>query len=158
VFSDGAAAILLSNEGNERIIYEDHFTAGMHRDLLFQSTESENDGKIHMAGADIWLFTKREVVPQIDKAIKFCEKNNHTIKGLYMHQASKLVVDGIKQYLEINPDLIFENYAANGNTVSSTIPFLLKDFPADLQDGEVVIFAGFGVGLTSSVIVYGAVQ
>ena len=39
-----------------------------------------------------------------------------------------------------------------------TCPFLLKEFPADLQDGEVVIFAGFGVGLTSSVIVYGAVQ
>lgn len=156
VFSDGAAAILLSNAGNEKIIYEDHFTAGMYRDLLFQSTESENDGKIHMAGADIWLFTKREVVPQINKAIEFCVKNNHRIKGLYMHQASKLVVDGIKQFLEINTELVYQNYAANGNTVSSSIPFLLKDFPIDLQEGEVVIFAGFGVGLTSSVLVYGA--
>ena len=39
---------------------------------------------------------------------------------------------------------------------SSSIPFLLKDFPLN-RDGKdaVNIFAGFGVGLTSSVIIYG---
>ena len=57
--------------------------------------------------------------------------------------------------LHIDKDVLFENYADYGNTVSSTIPFLIKDYPLDLNQGEVVIFAGFGVGSTSSVLIYG---
>ena len=49
-----------------------------------------------MSGADIWLFTKREVVPQINKAVQYCKNNQLQLKGVYIHQASKLVVDGIK--------------------------------------------------------------
>ena len=155
VFSDGASASILTAEGKNKIIYEDHFTDGSYRDFLFQSVGEENDGFIHMAGADIWLFTKREVVPQISKAIKFSIDQRLKIKGIYIHQASKVVVDGIKGLLDIDKNLLFENYSSYGNTVSSTIPFLLKDFQIKLEPGEVIILAGFGVGLTSSVVVYG---
>ena len=31
----------------------------------------------------------------------------------------------------------------------------MKDFQIKLEPGEVIILAGFGVGLTSSVVVYG---
>ena len=65
-----------------------------------------------------------------------------------------MVVDGIKGLLDIDKNLLFENYSSYGNTVSSTIP-LLKDFQIKLEPGEVIILAGFGVGLTSSVVVYG---
>ena len=108
-----------------------------------------------MSGADIWLFTKREVVPQINKAVQYCKNNQLQLKGVYIHQASKLVVDGIKDLLNIDKSIFFENYFDHGNTVSSSIPFLIKDYPIDLDTNEVVIFAGFGVGLTSSVIIYG---
>jgi len=155
VFSDGATASILSNKGDSIILYEDHFTAGEYRDLLFQSTGEENQGYIHMSGADIWLFTKREVVPQINKAVQYCKNNQLQLKGVYIHQASKLVVDGIKDLLNIDKSIFFENYFDHGNTVSSSIPFLIKDYPIDLDTNEVVIFAGFGVGLTSSVIIYG---
>ena len=155
VFSDGATATILSNEGDSRILYEDHYTAGEYRDLLFQSVGEENQGYIHMSGADIWLFTKREVVPQINKAVEYCKNNQLKLKGVYIHQASKLVVDGIKNLLNIDQSILFENYFDHGNTVSSSIPFLIKDYSIDLDSDEVVIFAGFGVGLTSSVLIYG---
>ena len=100
----------------------------------------------------IYGFLQREVVPQINKAVQYC-KNNQLIKGVYIHQASKLVVDGIKDLLNIDKSIFFENYFDHGNTVSSSIPFLIKDYPIDLDTNEVVIFAGFGVGLTSSVII-----
>jgi 3-oxoacyl-[acyl-carrier-protein] synthase III len=155
VFSDGATATILSNEGDSCILYEDHYTAGEYRDLLFQSVGEENQGYIHMSGADIWLFTKREVVPQINKAIEYCKNNQLRLKGVYIHQASKLVVDGIKNLLNIDQSILFENYSDHGNTVSSSIPFLIKDYSIDLDSNEAVIFAGFGVGLTSSVLIYG---
>ena len=76
------------------------------------------------------------------------------LDSIYIHQASKVVVEGIKNALGEYGDLILENYMNYGNTVSSTIPILLNDYPIK-GDDSVVIFAGFGVGLTSTVIVYG---
>ncbi|MHC8733886.1 3-oxoacyl-[acyl-carrier-protein] synthase III C-terminal domain-containing protein [Arenicellales bacterium IMCC56312] len=157
VFSDGAAAVLLSKTNGSGILMEDHVTFGSLRNLLFQSAgNDENDGFLHMAGADVWLFTAREVAPQINRMIKAAEKQGLTIRGVYLHQASKLVVDGLKRLLNCSSTLIQQNYDLRGNTVSSSIPLLIKDRPLpDLGPGEAIIFAGFGVGLTSSVLVYG---
>jgi 3-oxoacyl-[acyl-carrier-protein] synthase-3 len=156
VFSDGASATICEYDPEFGIVYEDHFTDGSKRSLLYQSvTKEENNGFLHMAGAEVWMFTRIKVVPQIIKAIEHCKQNNLHINGIYIHQASRVVVDGIKSLLP-ESDKVFENYSTYGNTVSSSIPFLLQDFPLNL-DGKnsVNILAGFGVGLTSSVIIYG---
>ena len=154
VFSDGATASILSNKGDSIILYEDHFTAGEYRDLLF-SLQGREPGLYSYVRCGYMAFYKREVVPQINKAVQYCKNNQLQLKGVYIHQASKLVVDGIKDLLNIDKSIFFENYFDHGNTVSSSIPFLIKDYPIDLNTNEVVIFAGFGVGLTSSVIIYG---
>ncbi|MFM7620835.1 MAG: 3-oxoacyl-[acyl-carrier-protein] synthase III C-terminal domain-containing protein [Alphaproteobacteria bacterium] len=158
VFSDASTATLCKKDQELGIIFEDHLTDGSKKNLLFHSFEkTENDGYLHMSGAEVWMFTKTKVVKQIVKAINFCEENNLQINGIYIHQASKVVVEGIKSSLSSEmASKIYENYAKYGNTVSSSIAFLLQDYPLNV-DGEnhVNIFAGFGVGLTSSVIVYG---
>lgn len=158
VFSDGASATICQRDDEFGIIYENHYTDGSKRDLLFQSAdEKENEGYLHMSGAEIWMFTQMKVVPQIMEAVNFCKNNNLNINGIYIHQASRVVVDGIKALLpsEVTQKL-YENYSNYGNTVSSSIPFLLKDYPLNCGgENSVNIFAGFGVGLTSSVIIYG---
>ncbi len=154
VFSDGAAAILLKNNKKKKILFEDTITDGSKRKWLYQSTNGENNNFLHMSGSEIWIFTLRKVVPQIKKSIEYCERNSLNISGIYIHQASKLVVEGIKKSLGENNKLVFENYMKFGNTVSSTIPILLNEYPINARVG-VSIMAGFGVGLTSSVIVYG---
>ncbi len=157
VFSDAATATVCTTDNRLGIIYEDHYTDGAKRNLLFQSASKEdNNGHLHMSGAEIWMFTRLQVVPQIQKAIQYCEENDLKIGGVYLHQASRIVVHGIKKFLPVDKSIVFENYHIHGNTVSSTIPFLLKEHPLDESGGTTVsILAGFGVGLTSSVIVYG---
>lgn len=154
VFSDGAAAIILKENKKFKIHYDSTLTDGSKRNWLYQSAGSENDGFLHMSGSEIWLFTRKKVVPQIEGAIMFCLKNNLNIEAIYIHQASKVVVEGIKDALGDYGGLILENYMHHGNTVSSTIPILINDFPIVAKDG-VVIMSGFGVGLTSTTIVYG---
>lgn len=158
VFSDGASATLCQHDEKFGIIYEDHLTDGSKKNLLFQSFKtSENDGHLHMSGAEVWMFTKTKVAKQIAKAIDFCLSKNLKINGIYIHQASRVVVDGIKSLFASNiSNKIYENYSRYGNTVSSSIPFLLSDYPLNLEgENHVNIFAGFGVGLTSSVLIYG---
>ena len=152
VFSDGACALVVQPSETQKIIYENHITDGSKRNWLFQSASNENDGFLHMSGADVWMFTRSVVVPQIKKALEEANAKNLTVKKIYIHQASKMVVDGIGKLLGIN-ELLAKNYYKRGNTVSSSIPFLLIDEPIDLSKNECVIFAGFGVGLTSTVAI-----
>jgi 3-oxoacyl-[acyl-carrier-protein] synthase-3 len=152
VFSDGACAILLKSDKNFKLIYEDHITDGSKRDWLFQSTLAENDGFLYMSGPEVWMFTRSTVVPQIKKALEEASSQNLEVRRIYIHQASKLVVDGIKKLLGVE-GLVAQNYSRRGNTVSSSIPFLLIDEPFELEKKECVIFAGFGVGLTSTVAI-----
>ena len=98
VFSDGASATILSNEGDSSILYEDHYTAGEYRDLLFQSVGEENQGYIHMSGADIWLFTKREVVPQINKAVEFCKNNQLKLNRNHFLQEPPLLRHNLRLF------------------------------------------------------------
>jgi len=157
VFSDGATATLCEYDEKFGIIYESHFTDGSKRSLLYQSVgKEENNGHLHMAGAEVWMFTRIKVVPQILEAVNYCKENNLNIGGIYIHQASRVVVDGIKSLMGESASKVYENYSTYGNTVSSSIPFLLKDYPLNYDDeNSVNIFAGFGVGLTSSVVIYG---
>ena len=67
-----------------------------------------------------------------------------------IHQASKVVVDGIEKEL-INTPKLLRNYKNRGNTVSSTIPILVKDLNIDLNS-ENSILSGFGVGLLAYTI------
>jgi 3-oxoacyl-[acyl-carrier-protein] synthase-3 len=157
VFSDGATASIWVKEGPKKILYENTVTFSDTRDLLFQSTSKlENEGFLHMSGAEVWMFTKLKVVPQIIEAIKYCTMMNINIKDIYIHQASKVVVNGIKDALAAYNLNILSNYENYGNTVSSTIPILIADnFEKFTKDNNVSILAGFGVGLTSTVAVYG---
>lgn len=157
VFSDGAAATIISKNGSCKIVYEDHYVDGSKRSLLYQTiNKEENDGFLHMSGAELWMFTRLKVVPQICKAIEFCKMKKLNLEGIYMHQASKTVVDGISNLLPVHTDLIFRSYNLYGNTVSSTIPFMLERYPLKFKnENSVFIIAGFGVGLTSSIIVLG---
>lgn len=157
VFSDGASLSVWTEEGHDQILYEDHLTDGTKRDFLFHS--SDPGQCLHMSGAELWTFTRTEVVKQISKALSWCEERNYSVKHLLIHQASKVVVEGIaanlpKQY----NSLLRRNYGRYGNTVSSTIPILMQDIDFSFERGEVAVLAGFGVGLTSSVIVYGPEQ
>ena len=153
VFSDGACAIVLKSDNEHKVVFEDHITDGSKRDWLFQNTQSENDGFLYMSGADVWMFTRTSVVPQIKKALKAAESKKLLVKRIYIHQASKLVVDSIGKLLGVD-GLLAKNYFKRGNTVSSSIPFLLKDYPTELAKNECVVFAGFGVGLTSTVAIF----
>ena len=157
VFSDGASASLWTCDGPDRILYESHITNGNKRDWLYQeNTSLDKTNYLHMSGAEIWMFTKTEVVPEIKRAIQFCLDNSLEITGFYMHQASKVVIDGIRREMpESIQKVIQTNYNVYGNTVSSTIPILLKQFPMSRGAKKVTIFAGFGVGLSASTAVFG---
>jgi 3-oxoacyl-[acyl-carrier-protein] synthase III len=147
VFSDAASAVLIKPNGPLQLITQSHYTDGSGAQYLRQ----EIGGELTMAGADVFLWTRNKVAKQIASLIHdeiFAGRTPHTI---FLHQASKLVCDTLKNLIPEIPN-VPTNLEKVGNTVSSSIPILLASDMSLLQKEGSVIIAGFGVGLSSSCI------
>jgi 3-oxoacyl-[acyl-carrier-protein] synthase-3 len=144
VFSDGASAVLVSNEKKIHIKNKYIQTVGSGKKMLFQ----EYNKSIKMSGRELWDFTRQHVVPDINSLININNITGDKNKlNIFMHQASKLVVEGISKELQGNIK-IFKNYQNVGNTVSSSIPILIKESCVDINECSSII-SGFGVGIMS---------
>lgn len=108
VFSDGASSTILSDNPkitiSERIIK----THGAGKEMLYQSF----GGDIKMKGKELWDFTRTKVVPDIKTLIDHAsnEIQEDDKINIYMHQASKVVVEGISVQLDEKKTIIHKNY------------------------------------------------
>jgi 3-oxoacyl-[acyl-carrier-protein] synthase-3 len=170
LFGDGAAASLISNDTNRGIIdvilssngekfdtfYIPAGGCRMPKSIHTQETTVDNSGNIrnleniHMNGFAVWQFISIKVSEQINKLLV---RNNLTVNDIDLfvfHQASKLTLDSLIKMLKIKEDKVFGNLAEIGNTVSSSIPIVIKDAEDNgrLRRGDLVLLSGFGVGLS----------
>lgn len=158
VFSDGSSASIWVRDPDRSLIYQKHLTDGSKRDWLFQCTGSKSS-ELHMSGAEIWMFTKSKVVPMILDAVNFVEEKRLNVGNIFLHQASKIVVEGICAALPLTlQSRVPQNYYKYGNTVSSTIPILIAETGISNERETVDIFCGFGVGLSCSIAILGSIH
>lgn len=147
VFSDAASATLICKGGNLAVTRQSHLTDGNGRRFLSQKIGEH----LTMAGADVFLWTRSKVARQIQSAISEESAVGRRPHTVVLHQASKLVVETIRDVLPADIGCP-SDVARYGNTVSSTIPILLANAPEVLNRSGTTLLAGFGVGLSSSVI------
>ena len=103
-----------------------------------------------MNGPEIYAFTLRGVPDLIEKTLI---KNNTTtdqIDYVILHQANKLVLESLREKLEIPAEKYCIDVEDIGNTVSSTVPIALRraidqNIP-QVKSGNKILIAGFGVG------------
>lgn len=147
LFSAGAAATIIdTNNPTHRIVAQEHYTDGSGANHLTQRVGQP----LYMSGRDVYLFTKNIVAPQIHRVAGDGER----IDLALLHQASKPVLDGLA--LALNPIPIPVDLT-HGNTVSSTIPILIKNHVPNLwldspRASRWYLMSGFGVGLSASTI------
>jgi 3-oxoacyl-[acyl-carrier-protein] synthase-3 len=109
-------------------------------------------GTLTMSGAEVFLWTRNRVAKQIRAALEAELTLGHRIGTVVLHQASKLVVETIQSALP-KETRVPTNFEVVGNTVSSSIPILLAQETAILKQSGSTLLSGFGVGLSSSVMV-----
>lgn len=109
---------------------------------------SSND--LYMHGGEVMAFSLREV-PRAVRAL--CEKDNaemHDYDAIILHQANKFMLDSLQKKLGVSAEKIPRRYENIGNTVSSTIAFVLEELLAErgsFHPGRLML-VGFGVGLS----------
>ena len=122
--------------------------SGGSRQPSSRHAEPDYDDKIHMNGLQVLNFVNDRVIKQVRELLV---KNNikaEEIDQFLLHQASGLALDCMKKKLKLNDRQMFSNLPFVGNTVSSSIPILIKDYfsQRELAGGSRLLLCGFGVG------------
>ena len=100
---------------------------------------------IKMNGLKVYNFAKKVVIN--DLLLKHIDKNYLYESQFYIHQASSFVLEEI--YNVLPKSLCYSNLDKYGNSISSTIPLLLKEHE---MTKKYIYFIGFGVGLSASIV------
>lgn len=157
IFGDGATATLFTKNETDKfgefIFGTDGNgscnlcvnNSGLSREKL---TTEGFENRLFMNGSEIFNFTLEAVPISIEKVL---EKNNikfEEIDYFLFHQANDFMLEHLREKLNI-PKEKFPKFIENtGNTVSSTIPFLINDLNEKqiLKKGDKLLLIGFGVG------------
>lgn len=162
LFGDAASATLVEPCADSEGVIDTGFgTDGSNFDKLiaFNSGVSINPGKnnfLYMDGREIFKFSVQVVPLSVNEILN---KNNLKIADIryfIFHQANKYMLTEIQKRLEIPDDQMIIDLEDYGNTVSSTIPIAYKNIlkKGVLKNGDLLIFCGFGVGLSWGTILY----
>lgn len=159
IFSDAASSSLVSKEKKkdslEIIDFEFGTDGNGYKDFICDNfgsksflNKNEIKPKINMNGSKIFEFTLN-TIPEF--TLKFLKKNKisqNKIKYYFFHQASKLVLENLQKKLKISDEKMIIDLKKIGNTVSSSIPIVLKKNFKKIKKNEFILLCGFGVGLS----------
>lgn len=161
LFGDAAAASLLSREPRGlKLRYSrayadgagyDHFVA--HGSALQAAPQNTPSG-IYMDGPAILNFALRVVPDSVHQALADTGLTLDRIDRVLFHQANQFIIEQLAKKLGLSAEQVPMNCAELGNTVSASIPLLLAEQMPQLKAGDMVMVAGFGVGLSWGVAIY----
>ena len=148
LFGDAATLTIVENSPikskNKVVVKSDYFTSGHSYDSII----NEN-GYLKMNGKNVMEFCSIEVVNFLKSFLKKEKINLRSIDKIFLHQGSKYIVDIIYKKLKCRDNQRIEPILNLGNTVSSSIPILLKE--RNFSKFKKILVCGFGVGLSISV-------
>lgn len=105
------------------------------------------DEVIKMNGRAVYNFCRKKVPNEIKAFLSDLDIPLKNIDALILHQGSKAIVQEIQNALELDVDKVPVKIQGLGNTVSSSIPMLLKAY-LDKEEFSCIVISGFGVGLS----------
>jgi 3-oxoacyl-[acyl-carrier-protein] synthase-3 len=143
LFGDAATSTWISDNPVFEMLKTRFATNGSGWDAI---VVSETTALLSMKGKDVFMFTMKKVPPQIEQCLKDNSLTKEDIDLFILHQGSKYIVDNLTKQLQVAAEKVPFNAQGFGNTISSSIPLILKD----TFDGNstFILLSGFGVGLS----------
>ncbi len=164
IFGDGAAATLIEAVDQPAMQGFSFGTDGSGANMLMLTrggARSAENGlqprkrhrwpsSLYMDGPGLVYFTLEMIpalVADILKKSNVCRKD---IQKFIMHQPTRLMLDQLREALEVDQKTMPMVLESCGNTVSSTIPIVIQELRrrGELTPGIRTLLIGFGVGLS----------
>ena len=125
-----------------------YIKSGAFREPVSQSSSPNYNDKIQMDGLQVLNFVGDRVVEQIKSLLHRNNLKPAQTDQFFLHQASRLALDAICRKLTIGPAQVSSNIARIGNTVSASLPILIKDHftVTNVKPDSSLLICGYGLG------------
>ena len=169
LFGDGAGAVILSrHEGGRRagdgprrgVLHTNCFADGGGWEMLYLLPGSRHpiDEKLIAAGhqflkirgREVYKFAVSRFMEMIEDAFAQSGVGRDDYKLIVPHQVNMRIIDSAMEKLELPAEKAYVNIDKYGNTSAASIPIALDEAVKEgkLAEGDVVVMAAFGAGLT----------
>lgn len=164
IFGDGAAATLVeahSTRSLEAFVFGTDGRGGatlmvadggarLPQQAMQPTKRRRWPSRLFMDGPELVKFTLHVVPPMVDEILKQTGLAKDAIDFFLLHQATAMMLEQLRHRLHLDKERVPINLENYGNTVSSTVPFLIYDLRAggQLRPGRRSMLIGFGVGLS----------
>ncbi len=161
LFGDGAGAVILESAQADSFLSSElgsdgsrpellRVSAGGTRHPLTPAAWEAGEQYIHMEGREVFKFAVTKMIDATDVALRKANLQKTDLDWLIPHQANKRIIDAAAKYLDMPEDKVIVNIQEYGNTSAASIPIALSEAveAGKIQDGDVIVFVGFGGGLS----------
>lgn len=152
-FKESVFILKSDGSGKDAVIIRD----GMRNPITDQSLiEIRNDNgdvhtglEVYMDGMDVFNFAMKRVPKTIKEVAEVSGTPLEKVDWLVFHQANRFMTDFFVKKLKFNPDRVPYCIDRYGNTSSTSVPLtIVSELHDKLKDGDRVLMAGFGAGLS----------
>jgi 3-oxoacyl-[acyl-carrier-protein] synthase-3 len=147
LFGDGAGAVVIeATEGEPLILAHDLGLDGSLMPILY----CDRGGFIVMEGREVFRKAVRATVESAQRVLKQADIGVDDIALFIPHQANIRIIDAVGQRLGIDPERYAICLDHTGNTSAASCGIALAEAADDgrLKEGDLVLFSGFGAGMT----------
>ncbi len=168
LFGDGAGAVVLSRSPDpERGFLYTHLgadgdkwdyiwvPAGGSREPASTRTVNERLHFVRMRGRDVYKMAVVKMQNLIDTALTECGITADDLTMIFSHQSNRRIIESVRERLNLPEDKMAVNIDEFGNTSAASIGLALDHVRRRnrLKEGDLVLFAAFGAGVTWGAIV-----
>jgi 3-oxoacyl-[acyl-carrier-protein] synthase-3 len=149
LFADGSgAAVIEAVDGPGQLLGWDLHSDGSAEDALY----SEHGGMLQMEGKEVFRRAVRIMVDSAAKSMAHAGVTADDIALVVPHQANIRIISASCERLGISLDRASIVLERTGNTSAASVPLALADAldAGRVTDGDLVLFVGFGAGMTSA--------
>ncbi len=109
-----------------------------------------HERQIHMRGAEVFKFAVRIMGEVSLEALCRAGLSSRDVSLFIPHQANIRIINAAAERMALAPEQVFVNVEKYGNTSAGSIPIALAEamHAGRIRRGDVIVFVGFGAGLT----------
>lgn len=153
LFGDGAGALIVEGAPT---LYVSQFGVRTQPAALTVQPDAAGQSVVRMDGQAIFRFALRQVPALVRALTGRAGLDPAGVNHFILHQANGRILDKVAQHLALPKDRFYLNIGELGNTSAASIPLALDQWVKEKPplDGDKVLLAGFGAGLTWGGIIF----
>lgn len=159
LFSDGAGAAVVTADETCGILGSVQGSDGAKGEALCCENRKNNNpyvsnksvpSYVSMNGQEVYKFAVRTVPKAIEEAIKKAGLTVEDIDLFVIHQANIRIIESVSKRLKVPMEKFPTNLENCGNISAGSVPVLLDQVnrSGKIRQGDKIVLAGFGAGLT----------